>query len=53
MATRAYAVSPFAADRAGVVYVAGFDCNLKRSADTAWIFRAPMGAALQERSRWR
>lgn len=53
VATRAYAVSPFAADRAGVVYFAGFDCNVKSSSDTAWIFRATLGAALQERSRWR
>jgi hypothetical protein len=53
VATRAYAVSPFRADRGDLVYFAGFDCNVKRSSDTAWIFRAPLSVALQERTRWR
>ena len=45
--TRAYVLSPFAADAGKVVYIGGFDCNFVRCADTAWIFRADAGALLR------
>jgi len=45
--TRAYALSPFAADAGRVVYMGGFDCNFVRCSDTAWIFRADVGAVLR------
>jgi poly(A) polymerase len=47
VATRAYVVSPFASDFGKVVYFGGYDCNLVRSSDTAWIFRSTVAAALK------
>lgn len=44
--TRAYALSPFAADAGRVVYMGGFDCNFVRCSDTAWIFRAELATVL-------
>jgi hypothetical protein len=47
VATRAYALSPFAGDDANVVYFGGYDCNSVRSPDTAWIFRTTVTNALR------
>jgi len=47
VATRAYALSPFAGDDAKVVYFGGYDCNFVRSSDTAWIFRTTLTTALR------
>jgi hypothetical protein len=46
-ATRAYALSPFAADGGQAVYMGGFDCNFVRCSDTAWIFRADVATVLR------
>ena len=46
VAVRTFAVSPFANDDAGVLYVGGFDANFFPARDTAWIFRAPLQTAL-------
>jgi len=46
-ATRAYVLSPFAADAGRVVYMGGFDCNFVRCSDTAWIFRADVATILR------
>ena len=48
VATRAYALSPFAEDRGQVVYFGGYDCNFKPGSDTAWIFRTSLANALRE-----
>jgi poly(A) polymerase len=44
--TRAYVLSPFDVDAGRVVYMAGFDCNFVRCADTAWIFRADLATVV-------
>jgi poly(A) polymerase len=49
VATRAYALSPFAEDRGQIIYFGGYDCNFKRCSDTAWIFRTTLANALRER----
>ena len=46
VATRAYALSPFAADGGRVIYFGGYDCNFVASSDTAWIFRTSLANAL-------
>jgi hypothetical protein len=46
VATRAYAVSPFAEDGGRMVYFGGYDCNFVLSSDTAWIFRTSLANAL-------
>lgn len=48
VATRAYVLSPFTSDFGKVVYFGGYDCNLVRSSDTAWIFRSTVAAALRQ-----
>ena len=48
VATRAYALSPFAEDHGQVIYFGGYDCNFKPSSDTAWIFRTSLANALRE-----
>jgi hypothetical protein len=47
-AARAFALSPFRADRAGgpVLYIGGFDANFNNATNTAWIFRANLSVAL-------
>jgi hypothetical protein len=45
--TRAYALSPFAADVGQAIYIGGFDCNFARCSDTAWIFRADLATVLR------
>jgi hypothetical protein len=50
VATRTYAVSPFAEDAGRVVYFGGYDCNFVPSPDTAWIFRTSLANALGETS---
>ena len=37
-----FALSPFEADRAQVIYFGGFDCNKITSHNTAWIFSSPL-----------
>jgi hypothetical protein len=48
VATRAYALSPFAEDRGQIIYLGGYDCDFKPSSDTAWIFRTNLANALRE-----
>ena len=47
VATRCYALSPFAADHGEVVYFGGYDCNFSPCSDTAWIFRTSLVNALR------
>jgi hypothetical protein len=46
VATRTFAVSPFAEDGARYVYAGGFDCNFFPALDTAWVFRAALETVL-------
>jgi len=48
VATRAYALSPFASDDGKVVYFGGYDCNFVRCSDTGWIFRTTLTTALRK-----
>jgi uncharacterized sulfatase len=45
LASRSYAVSPFASDK-NRLYFAGYDANFLPAVDTAWIFRASVKTAL-------
>jgi hypothetical protein len=42
VATRTFAVSPFAEDEGMVFYFGGFDCNSEASTNTAWIYRGDL-----------
>ena len=44
--TRTFAVSPFAADAANVVFMGGYDADNRPSHNTAWVARATVGAVL-------
>jgi hypothetical protein len=50
VATRTYAISPFADDAGKVIYFGGYDCNFVSSPDTAWVFRTTLANALRETS---
>jgi hypothetical protein len=39
IATRTFAVSPFAADGGDVIYMGGYDANFQPAHNTAWVFR--------------
>ncbi len=47
VATRTYAVSPFAEDGGKIVYFGGYDANFTPSSDTAWVFRTSVANALR------
>ena len=46
VATRAFAVSPFAEHGGKYIYFGGFDANFFPASDTAWIFGAPVETVL-------